>query len=160
MKTDLPGRFFEFVQTTESTDPNVPSQRYVAVFDSFDVGESELKLEHFMALTARVVPLLQELGISDIFVAGAASHTGSHKFNVELAIARRQALEFALLESGFADILQATEIEPTVGTLHEDLAVQEHKRHRAAGIFFDTSGLPDGVPIVFPPPDDLDSEAD
>jgi len=157
---DLPGRYYEEVFYDKEIEPPFPQTGFQATFDSFDVGKHALKIDHTIAVIARLVPLLKENGIAQIFVFGAASHTGGHDFNFRLARFRQEELINALVDAGFpSDGIYPS--EPDEGDLHEDGVVAEHKRHRSASVVIDGLAFQGDMPaVLYPPPQGMDDESD
>jgi hypothetical protein len=154
MKTDLPGRYYEKFGKSGLT--------FLAFFDSFDVGESEPKIDHTIAIIARLQPLLQDQGFPPIKVFGQASHTGAHDFNLKLAKDRefRLILDLTTLTDNPIPAETINPIDPDSVDLHEDSEVKEHKRFRRAGLQIMLADLSQALPVLIDPPSDLDHEAD
>jgi hypothetical protein len=164
-KTDLKGRYYERLRTLD-TPPPPPfpqSNRFLfALFDSFDVAESELKIDHTIAIVARLLPfVLQKNGISEVFLFGQASHTGSHAFNLNLALEREGSLFVGLTSAGFPSTgINFARPDDSVD-LHEGDPLGEHKRFRRVVLVCDATGIPDSdIDNLFPDPPGLNDEAD
>jgi hypothetical protein len=168
-KTDVKGRYYERLRTFDTpVEPPFPpkvNKVFFAFFDSFDVAESEVKIDHTIAIVARLVPLLNDNGITELFAFGQASHTGAHAFNKKLAEDRRDRLTLEVLQNGFGGASEIALITPmpsdNVFDLHENLPVGEHKRFRRVVLMCDGTNIDDSaVDNLFPDPPDLQTEAD
>jgi hypothetical protein len=164
-KTDLKGRYYERLRTLDAP-PSLPfpqsNRIFFAVFDSFDVAESELKIDHTIAIVARLLPfVLQKNGISEVFLIGGASHTGSHAFNFELAGDREGSLFVGLTSAGFPSTGILFMRPDDFRDLHEAGPVGEHKRFRRVALVCDATNIPDSdIDNLFPDPPGLFDEAD
>jgi hypothetical protein len=166
-QTNLKGRYYEIVH--EFGDPDTPhglppfAKFMSGKFDSFDIGESDPKADHSIAIVARLVPFLNGNGITEVFVYGGASRTGGHEVNLRLAEDRRDRIIAELTQLGGDDIF--IHIEPVDNTdLREREGVPlgtERKRHRRVLVVFDISNLPDSALTGFvEPPPGLNEETD
>ncbi len=149
----IPGRYYEDITT---------DGKFHAMFDTFDIGKSEVKPEHLDILNNRLIKVLDEAGFPPITIMGEASHTGSHAFNFQLARDRAYSIRHLLLGADYPDPDKIAMPEPDANwDLHEDDAVGEHKKLRRVIVEINEKDMPaGGIPVVFPFPPGFFTETD
>jgi len=121
-----------------------------ALLYNFEIGSSELKIEHVHWIQSTLKVLVDLPGAADPVIVGLASRTGKESYNMRLSEARAKSVSHRLFLSGPPKM--PTEVLTYVGEKAAALAGvkdgTEHERFRAVWVYVGEAAQP----VYEPPP--------